>query len=114
MAIKKIFEIEKKPRKGLLAVEWVIMAYLAFTLLLMLITYTKLQNPEAMLWGRARFVATTLAVWGAYRLVPCRLTMFCRVGVQLALLSWWYPDTYEFNRMFQNLDHVFAGYEQQL
>ena len=85
MVIKKIFEIEKKPRKGLLAVEWVIMAYLAFTLLLMLITYTKLQNPEAMLWGRARFVATTLAVWGAYRLVPCRLTMFCRVGVQLAL-----------------------------
>ena len=84
MVIKKIFEIEKKPRKGLLAVEWVIMAYLAFTLLLMLITYTKLQNPEAMLWGRARFVATTLAVWGAYRLVPCRLTMFCRVGVQLA------------------------------
>ncbi len=114
MVIKKLFEIEKKPRKGLLAVEWVIMAYLAFTLLLMLITYTKLQNPEAMLWGRARFVATTLAVWGAYRLVPCRLTMFCRVGVQLALLSWWYPDTYEFNRMFQNLDHVFAGYEQQL
>ena len=49
MVIKKIFEIEKKPRKGLLAVEWVIMAYLAFTLLLMLITYTKLQNPEAML-----------------------------------------------------------------
>jgi membrane-associated phospholipid phosphatase len=40
--------------------------------------------------------------------------MFCRVGVQLALLSWWYPDTYEFNRMFHNLDHVFAGYEQQL
>ena len=114
MVIKKIFEIEKKPRKGLLAVEWVIMAYLAFTLLLMLITYTKLQNPEAMLWGRARFVATTLAVWGAYRLVPCRLTMFCRVGVQLALLSWWYPDTYELNRALPNLDHIFAQWEQSL
>ena len=114
MVIKKIFELERKPRKGLLAVEWVILAYMLFTLLLMLITYTKLQNPEAMLWGRARFLVMTLALWGVYRMVPCRFTMMCRVGAQMALLSWWYPDTYEFNRMFHNLDHVFAGYEQQL
>ena len=114
MVIKKIFEIERKPRKGLLAVEWVILGYMLLTLLLMLITFTKLQNPEAMLWGRGRFLVMTLALWGVYRMVPCRFTMFCRVGAQLALLSWWYPDTYEFNRMFSNLDHVFAGYEQQL
>ena len=114
MVIKKIFELERKPRKGLLAIEWVILAYMLFTLLLMLITYTKLQNPEAMLWGRARFLVMTLALWGVYRMVPCRFTMMCRVGAQMALLSWWYPDTYEFNRMFHNLDHVFAGYEQQL
>ena len=114
MVIKKIFELERKPRKGLLAIEWVILAYMLFTLLLMLITYTKLQNPEAMLWGRARFLVMTLALWGVYKMVPCRFTMMCRVGAQMALLSWWYPDTYEFNRMFHNLDHVFAGYEQQL
>ena len=114
MVIKKIFEIERKPRKGLLVVEWVILGYLLFTLILMLFTYTKLQNPESMLWGRARFLVITLALWGVYRMIPCRFTLFCRVGAQLALLSWWYPDTYEFNRMFHNLDHVFAGYEQQL
>ena len=114
MVIKKIFEIERKPRKGLLAVEWVILGYMLLTLLLMFITFTKLHNPEAMLWGRGRFLVMTLALWGVYRMVPCRFTMFCRVGAQLALLSWWYPDTYEFNRMFSNLDHVFAGYEQQL
>ena len=114
MVIKKIFEIERKPRKGLLAVEWVILGYFLFTLILMLFTYTKLQNPESMLWGRARFLVITLALWGVYRMIPCRFTLFCRVGAQLALLSWWYPDTYEFNRMFHNLYHVFAGYEQQL
>ena len=114
MVIKKIFEIEKKPRKGLLAFEWAVLAYLAFTLLLMLITYTKLHDPEEMLWGRARFVITMVALWGVYRLIPCRLTIFFRVALQLIYLSWWYPDTYEFNRMFPNLDHVFAGYEQQL
>ena len=80
MVIKKIFEIEKKPRKGLLAFEWAVLAYLAFTLLLMLITYTKLHDPEEMLWGRARFVITMLALWGVYRLIPCRLTIFFRVA----------------------------------
>ena len=114
MVIKKIFELERKPRKGLLAVEWVILAYMVFTLVLMLITYTKLQNPEAMLWGRARFLVMTLALWGVYRMIPCRFTMMCRVGAQMALLSWWYPDTYELNRIFMNMDYIFAGWEQSL
>ncbi len=113
-AITDIFRIEKSPKKGLLAVEWVVMGYLVLTLLLMLFTYTKLHNPESMLWGRLRVVAMTAAMWLVYRLVPCRLTLFFRVAVQMALLSWWYPDTYEFNRMFPNLDHVFAQCEQSL
>ena len=111
---KYLFEIEKKPRKGLLAVEWIIMGYLLLTLLLMLFCYTKIQNPESMLWGRFRIVVTTLALWAVYRMIPCRFTHFCRIGFQMALLSWWYPDTYELNRVFPNLDHLFAGYEQWL
>lgn len=112
--IADIFRIEKSPKKGLLAIEWVVMGYLVLTLLLMLFTYTKLHNPESMLWGRLRVVAMTAAVWFVYRLVPCRLTLFFRVALQMALLSWWYPDTYEFNRMFPNLDHIFAQCEQNL
>jgi membrane-associated phospholipid phosphatase len=54
------------------------------------------------------------ALWGVYRMVPCRLTMFCRVTLQLAMLSWWYPDTYELNRVLPNLDHHFAQMEQTL
>ena len=38
MVVKKLFEIERKPRKGLLAFEWAVMAYLALTLLVMLLT----------------------------------------------------------------------------
>ena len=109
-----IFRIEKKPRKGLLAVEWVIMGYLLLTLLLMLFMTTKMQNPEPLLWGRFRVLMLTLALWLVYRLIPCRFTLFCRIGLQLILLSWWYPYTYEFNKYFPNLDHLFAGYEQQL
>ena len=113
-SLKYLFEIEKKPRKGLLTVEWVILGYLALTLLLMLFTYTKVHNPESMLWGRIRIVVMTIAMWAVYRMIPCRFTHLCRIVAQMALLSWWYPDTYEFNRMFPNLDHIFASYEQQL
>ena len=90
------------------------MSYLLLTTLVILFTYTKAVNPEAMLWGRFRIVMLTLAMWLVYRLVPCRFTHFWRIGVQLLLLPWWYPDTYELNRIFPNLDHLFATYEQAL
>lgn len=112
--IKHLFEIERKPKKGLLAVEWVVMGYLLLTVLVILFTFTKAMNPEAMLWGRFRIVMLTLAVWLVYRLIPCRFTLLCRIIVQMFLLSWWYPDTYELNRLFPNLDHHFAAYEQWL
>lgn len=112
--IKFLFELEKKPRRGLLAVEWVIMGYLVLTLLLMLFTWTKLTNPEPMLWGRFHIAVSTLALWAVYRMVPCRFTLLCRVALQLALLSWWYPDTFSLNRIFPNLDHRFAALEQSV
>jgi membrane-associated phospholipid phosphatase len=67
-----------------------------------------------MLWGRFRILVIIAALWAVYRLVPCRFTLFCRIGVHLALLSWWYPDTYEINRVLPNLDPIFATWEQQL
>lgn len=114
MDLKKYITTEKKPRKGLLAAEWVVMAYLLLTTAIILFCYTDVVNPNAMLWGRVRVIAMTAALWFVYRLWPCRLTLLLRVTVQLALLSWWYPDTYEINRMFPNLDHVFATWEQNL
>ncbi len=86
MKIVDLFRIDHSPRKGLLAAEWVMLAYLALTLVVVLFTYTKVTNPQAMLWGRFRILAITLALWGVYRAVPCRLTLLARVAVQLALL----------------------------
>ena len=111
---KKLFKIERKPRKGLLPVEWITMSYLLLTLMLILFCYTKITDPEPMITGRLRIAATTLALWAVYRLIPCQFTRICRVIPQLLLLSWWYPDTYEINRIFPNLDHLFAEYEQMV
>lgn len=112
--IKGLFEIERKPLRGLLAAEWVVVAYLTATTLMMLFTWTKLPRPEPMLWGRFYALTTMAALWLVYRLVPCRVTLFCRVLLQVAMLSWWYPDTYSLNSILPNLDHHFARCEQQL
>ena len=112
--IKDLFKIEKNPRRGLLAVEWVIMGYLLLTTLVVLFTYTKMVNPAPMLWGRFHIVMLTLAMWLVYRLIPCGFTHFCRILAQILLLTWWYADTYELNRIFHNLDYLFAGYDQSL
>ncbi|MCH5302395.1 MAG: phosphatase PAP2 family protein [Prevotella sp.] len=113
-AFKYLFEIEKKPRKGLLTIEWVAIGYTVLTTLFILFAYTKMYNPEPMLWGRLRILLTTAALWLVYRLVPCRFTHFCRPVVQLCLLGWWYPDTYELNRIFPCFDHYFVAIEQRL
>lgn len=90
------------------------LAYTGFTLLLMMLMWTRLLAPEAMLWCRVQAVTLLLALWGVYRMLPCRLTHLARVCGQIALLGSWYPDTYEFNRLFPNLDHLFASAEQAL
>ena len=112
--LRDLFRIEKKPRKNLFAMEWVVMAYLLFTTLFIFINYSRLDNPQAMLTFRVHIIAITAALYLVYRLVPCRFTRVVRVVVQLSLLSWWYPDTYELNKLFPNLDHVFAQWEQSL
>lgn len=110
--IKKLFTLEKSPHKGLMAIEWVVLAYMLLTLIIVLFAYTKMNHPEAMIWGRLRVGFITLALWLVYRLLPCRFTRLVRVITHLLLLSWWYPDTYEINRILPNLDHVFAQAEQ--
>ena len=114
IVIKDYFKIDKNPKKGLMALEWVMLGYMAITIITMLFTYTKLVNPEAMLWGRLRVLVMTIALWAVYRMIPCRITKMVRIIAQMALLAWWYPDTYEINRMFPNLDHIFADWEQDL
>lgn len=114
MKYKHFFQIEKKPKKGLFAAEWVILAYLVLTTLFMFFAYVKLQNPESMLWGRFRVLAIMAAMWAVYRMIPCPLTRFFRISAQMLMLSWWYPDTYELNRLLPNLDHIAAAAEQWL
>lgn len=112
--VRDLMSLEKKPVRGLLVVEWVVMAYLALTLLLILFLYTKLPEANLLVMGRVRVLAMTAALWLVYRLWPSRLTRLFRIAGQMSLLGVWYPDIYEINRVLPNLDHVFATLEQTL
>ena len=111
---RQLFTIDENPRKGLLPVEWVMMAYLLATSLFIVVNGSRLPNIGLMASTRIQALVVTFALWGLYRLKPCRLTILLRIAGQMSLLGLWYPDTYELNRVFPNLDHLFAGWEEGL
>ena len=47
--VLNLFKIEKKPLKGLMAIEWAAAAYMLFTFVLIMFFYTKMTAPEAMI-----------------------------------------------------------------
>lgn len=100
--------------RGLFAVESISLIYNALTSILILILFPCMDHPGIMLLERLGIVVLTFALIFLYQKVPCRLTAFIRMVVQMSLLAYWYPDTYEFNRIFDNLDHIFAAVEQSL
>lgn len=92
-----------------LAVEKLNIIYNLLTTLLIIVFFNRLHDPQGMLMGRFVIAFATFAVIYLYTKLPCKAMRFLRLVAQVALLSYWYPDTFEFNRIFPNLDHVFAA-----
>lgn len=114
--IKKLLKRfpESEMKKGVWPLEWAMLAYTLFTLLLMSVFLTELVDPIPMIIQRVVFVSLIFVAMWMYKMLPCRLTQFLRVAIIMCTLSRWYPDTYEFNRLFVNLDHVFASLEHDI
>ena len=100
--------------KGLFAVERISLIYKAITTILNVLLYSRMDHPGMMLLERAGIVAITFGLIYLYQKYPCRLSAFVRMVVQMSFLAYWYPDTFEFNRLFPNLDCFFASAEQWL
>lgn len=105
---------EKEPAKGLLAIEWLCVGYMLVTALLIFFLWKRMDHPGEMLLDRVWILGLLLLLWGIYHIYPCRLMRFVRITAQMSLLQVWYPETYEFNRLFDNLDYWFAALEQNL
>ena len=104
----------EEPQIRFLAVEKLNLLYNLFTTLLIIIFFNRLNDPQTMLSGRFFIAFATFAVIYVYTKFPSMATRLLRVVSQMALLSYWYPDTFEFNRIFPNLDHLFATLESDL
>lgn len=104
----------EEPKVRFLAVEKLNLIYNLLTTLLIIVFFNRLHDPQSMLIGRFVIAAATFAVIYLYTKLPSRATRFLRIVAQVALLSYWYPDTFEFNRIFPNLDHVFASMDLSL
>lgn len=110
MALELLKRVET--RKGLFAVEKITLIYNLLTSILILFLFQEMDHPVKMLVERVLIAGMTFLLMHLYRLAPCKLTAFLRIAIHMSLLSYWYPDTFEFNRVFPNLDHVFASLEQ--
>ena len=110
--LKRTPESERK--KGIWPLEWAMIAYTLFTLVLISALSSELVEPVPMILQRVAFLALIAVTWWIYKIYPSRITLFLRISLVMMTLSRWYPDTWEFNRLFLNLDHLFAGWEQSL
>lgn len=109
----KLF-LREEPVTKFVAVEKLNLLYNFLTTVLIIIFYNRLDSPQSMLLGRFLILAGTFAIIFLYTKFPSRATVFLRVLFQMSLLSYWYPDTFEFNRIFPNLDHLFASMDFSL
>lgn len=102
----------RKCRPGLLGIEKLTIIYTLFTAVVAIIFSGEMPNLAGMLTGRAGILLGLAALVLIYKRYASRLTLFLRIAYQLALLAYWYPDTYLFCHVFPNLDNVFAAVEQ--
>lgn len=114
MALKKLLFEPVNSGKGLFAVETISLIYNILTSVLIILLYGKMDHPDVMLLERMCIIVMTFVLIWMYQAWSCRLTTFVRMVAQMSLLAYWYPDTYEFNRLFPNLDYLFAGIDQYL
>ena len=105
-----LFNSETEERR-FLAVETLNLLYNLLTTILIIIFYERLNDPQQMLLGRFLILAVTFTLIYLYTKFPSSAMRLMRLVLQMGLLSYWYPDTFEFNRIFPNLDHIFASAE---
>ncbi len=96
------------------AVEKITFAYILLTTVIILCVMNRLSNPLELI-GLRLMVGTTIVVLSYFNTLKnwwvIKLARYAFIG---ALLSYWYPDTFDINRAMINRDYILAGWEQAL
>lgn len=97
-----------------LPIELITLAYILLTGLLILLFRHEMDNLRQLLIGRLMILVGMGLLYLFYRLRPGGGTLLLRYIFPLTLLSYWYPDTYEFCKLFDNRDYIFARADEAL
>lgn len=101
----------EEEQREFLPVERLNLLYNLLTTILIIIFYNRLQHPQEMLFSHFIIVIATFSLVYLYTRYPSPAIRLVRIVSQMSLLVYWYPETFEFNRIFPNLDHIFAQIE---
>lgn len=97
------------------ALELLTITYSLFTTIIVVFLWQQLDNPLLLLCVRVVTITAILLLYiGAYLSHFVKFTSIIRIAFPLIMLSYWYSETYEFNRFLPNLDYLFATIEQNL
>lgn len=108
-----LFERQTPYRKWV-GTEVLTVIYIVLTTLVLLALCQRNECTANMLLLRLGVAAGLVACYALHCYVPTRFTLLLRYIYPLALLAVWYPDTYDFCRLFENLDPLFARADQVL
>jgi membrane-associated phospholipid phosphatase len=99
---------------GLLPVESITLAYTLFVALVTIVFAFMLPHPVNMLLQLLGVFFITICLCDLNKRYPSRYTFLLRILFPIAMLGYWYPQTYDFNRFLPNLDHIFAAADQNI
>lgn len=113
---KKILIMSITKYIKLLPFERLTIWYSILTSVIIIAFWNSLEQPIMQIVGRGVIVGVMFFMsWVANRFFKeSNITVAFRVLFQIALLPYWYPEIYEFNNLFPNLDHIFASLEQSI
>lgn len=114
MDLKGLIKNCKKGLSGLFGAECVLLAYMDITGILMIFVWDYLHYPETMVLLRVGMVAYIFIAKYVYEIIPNKWVTAARVFMIMLTLITWYPETYDFCRIFPYLDHIFAQADQVL
>lgn len=97
-----------------LAVEKITFLYILLTSLIIFYLFPQLPNANELLSNRILIVFTIISLTFINAIKDWDIIRFFRYIFLGALLSYWYPETFEINRVLPNFDFLLAGWEQMI
>lgn len=112
MSIKLRNIISQLGKLKLLSFEKVVIIYIILTSFIIIFNHKFLDNFESLLQFRIEFLLLIFGFVTLSAFFKSKYIVFIRYVIVSLSIIYWYPETFEINRIFNNLDYKMAGIEQ--